>query len=130
MDSSGAPTFAMHMQSAPGQGTAEMAQKISGVRTTRCCQAAAASALLALAACAGPAPVGRTGLLGVGTPGVEAYTGANEPTTLQELVNRCQQVPKPINATIPRQSLEAACDQLHRTMYNQPGNTVQLDPPS
>lgn len=88
----------------------------------------ALAAALGLTGCAdgqrrGAAP---QGLLGYGTPGVSAYVPADQATSLQALLDRCQQAqPQASPPQAGRQSLEAACDQLHRQLHNQPGNTVR-----
>ena len=76
-----------------------------------------------LAGCAGP-PQARPGqVLGYGTPGVESHLLPGEAHTLEELQARCRAMP--ISAVPPApQSLAAACDQLHRIEFNQPGNTI------
>jgi len=77
-----------------------------------------------LAGCAGPPQAAPGQVLGYGTPGVESYVVPGEGRTLAELQARCQAVPASAGPPPPLQSLAAACDQLHRTAFNQPGNTV------
>jgi len=84
---------------------------------------AALLAAASLAACAGPPPVPANGILGYGTPGVSSYPNAGQGDSLGSLMERCRTVPASAGPPRP-QSLEAACDQLHRTVRNQPGNSV------
>lgn len=79
------------------------------------------AAAFGLAACSVPQASRGTGMLGYGTPGVSAY--ADGGPTLQAQLDACRGVPqsKP-NQT---QGLSASCDQLHRLVRNQPGNSVQ-----
>lgn len=78
----------------------------------------------ALAACAGDQSAARPDLRGVGTPSVASHMTAEQATDLQALLERCRQVPWQ-SSTPPRpQTVEAACDELHRTVRNQPGNSV------
>ena len=78
-----------------------------------------------LAACAAPPPRAAPGkLLGYGTPGVESHLQPGQGDNLQALLARCQGVAEPVGVAPGRQTLEAACDQLHRTMHNQPGNSA------
>jgi hypothetical protein len=84
------------------------------------------AALLAaalLTAYAGPPSVPANGILGYGTLGVSSYLNAGQGDSLGSLMERCRTVSA--SAGLPRpQSLEAACDQLHRTARNQPGNSI------
>jgi len=63
-------------------------------------------------------------VLGYGTPGVSAYMAADQPGGLRAELDRCRGVPQ-AGAAMEAQGLGAACDQLHRTMRNQPGNAVR-----
>ncbi|MXP65299.1 hypothetical protein E0493_18285 [Roseomonas sp. M0104] len=84
-------------------------------------------AVATLAACAKPQPVPQPGLLGVGTPGVASHMPAEEPTSVQALLERCGPMP-PESGTPPRpQSFAAACEELQRTLRNQPGNSVSAE---
>jgi hypothetical protein len=85
----------------------------------------ALAAALGLSACAGQPPGPASGLRGVGTPGVSAYMPADQATSLQALLDRCQQAPQASPPQAGHQNLEGACDQLHRQLHNQPGNTVR-----
>ena len=76
-----------------------------------------------LSACAA-SPTGTSGMLGYGTPGVSTYMAAQQPDGLQAELDRCRGVPQ-TSASTETQGLAAACSQLHRTMRNQPGNSVQ-----
>ncbi|MDJ0390319.1 hypothetical protein QMO56_19590 [Roseomonas sp. E05] len=81
-------------------------------------------AAAALAACAERQPAPRSGLPGVGTPGVTSHMPGEEPTSVQALLERCSPAPS-ASGTPPRpQSFAAACDELRRTLHNQPGNSV------
>ena len=82
-------------------------------------------AALGMAGCAAPSPEREAGLRGVGTPGVLSYPGEDQATTLQALLDRCRQVPTQPGPPSEAQSLSAACNQLHRTLHSQPGNTVE-----
>lgn len=76
-----------------------------------------------LSACAS-SPAGTSGMLGYGTPGVSAYMAGQQPDGLQAELDHCRGVPQ-TGASTETQGLAAACSQLHRTMRNQPGNSVQ-----
>ncbi len=84
-----------------------------------------AGATLALAACTAPGPVAKAQFKGVGTPGVSAYMGQHPATGIQALLDRCAPLRGSRDVPANQQTLQAACDQLHRTMHNQPGNSVQ-----
>ena len=81
-----------------------------------------------LTACSGPggAPP-EAARRGVGTPGVSAYMPGVQPTSLQALLDRCRLVPQQEGSPSAIQGLPAACDQLHRQLHNQPGNTAAPD---
>ncbi len=81
-------------------------------------------ALPALGACSGPTTSREAGLLGYGTPGVSTYRQGAPASTLQEELDRCNRVPQ-AGAASQTEGLPAACAQLHRTLHNQPGNTLQ-----
>lgn len=81
-------------------------------------------ALVALAACSGPQRNKDAGLLGYGTPGVSTFGREMPASTLQEELDRCSRVSQ-TEAVSQTQGLPAACAQLHRTVRNQPGNTLQ-----
>ncbi len=78
---------------------------------------------LGLAACAGPDRNPAPGLLGYGTPAVSAYVPEDQAASLQTMRASCERVP-PADPS-ETQGLPAACDQLHRTLRNQPGNAVR-----
>ncbi len=82
-------------------------------------------AVLGFAACARQPAESDTGLRGVGTPGVSTYLGSDQTTSLQAMLARCRQVPQQISPIPGDRSLSAACDQLHRTLHSQPGNSVE-----
>lgn len=63
-------------------------------------------------------------MLGYGTPGVSTYRQGASAATLQEELDDCSRVPQ-AGAASQTQGLPAACAQLHRTLHNQPGNTLQ-----
>jgi len=86
-------------------------------------QVLVAFAAAGLAACAGQPPGPETGIRGVGTPGVAAYVPADRATSLQAMQANCEGVPPA--APSATQGLPAACDQLRRTLNNQPGNAAQ-----
>ncbi|MBW4025231.1 MAG: hypothetical protein HIU92_19240 [Proteobacteria bacterium] len=81
------------------------------------------TALLATA-CSGPPPLQNAEVRGVGTPGVSTYLGSNQATSLQALLDRCRAVPAQSGDASGDRGLGAACSQLHRTLHNQPGNTM------
>lgn len=83
-------------------------------------------ATLSLTACAGPPRAAPGSMLGYGTPGVESYVPPEQGGSLDALLARCQGVTAPAALPPRPQTLEAACDQLHRTVRNQPGNAVQI----
>ena len=87
------------------------------------CGSCAVLIVAALTGCAGPPRAVPGQVLGYGTPGVESYVAPGDGRTLAELQARCQAVPA-FGGPPPPQSLAAACDQLRRTEFNQPGNTV------
>ena len=74
--------------------------------------------MLGLAACSAPAKIdGQAGIKGYG---VETVAGDD----LSGMLARCSQ-PGPQTTTGDRgTSLNAECNQLHRTLHNQPGNSV------
>ncbi len=73
---------------------------------------------LGLSACSSPAETSGQG--SVKGYGVEPVTG----NSLSAMLARCSQ-PGPQAATVDRgMSPDAECDQLHRTLHNQPGNSV------
>lgn len=74
----------------------------------------------AVAGCAQPPQAAPGQVLGYGTPGVESYLSPAEARTLADLQARCRSTAAPATP----QTFGAACDQLHRTEFNQPGNTV------
>lgn len=78
---------------------------------------------LGLASCAGPGRDAAPGLLGYGTPGVSAYMPEDRAASLQAMRASCEGVP-PADPSAT-QGLPAACDQLHRTLRNQPGNAAR-----
>lgn len=78
----------------------------------------------ALVACAGAQPTASSNLLGVGTPGVASYMPAEQATDLQALLEQCRQVQRQSSTPPQPQTMEAACEELHRTVRNQPGNSV------
>lgn len=86
--------------------------------------AAALAAALSLAACSTPQASTGDGTLGYGTPGVSSYMADGQAGGLQAELDRCRHLPQ---AGVPGQpqGLTAACDQLHRTLRNQPGNSVK-----
>jgi hypothetical protein len=86
--------------------------------------AAVSAAALGLAACSAPQATTGSGMQGYGTPGVSAYMANDQAGGLQAELDQCRKVPQTGAATEIR-GLEAACRQLHRTLRNQPGNTVQ-----
>lgn len=88
---------------------------------------ATASSMLVIfgvSACTAPSGSTSSGMLGYGTPGVSAYMAADQPGGLQAELDRCRDLP-PTGAATEAQGLAAACSQLHRTMRNQPGNSVR-----
>ena len=80
--------------------------------------------LLGLSACAGQDRSPVQGLRGYGTPSVSAYLDRNQATSVQALLDRCARVPRQPGQASETQGLAAACDQLHHTLRNQPGNAV------
>ena len=86
--------------------------------------AAVCAAALSLAACSGPQANGGTGMLGYGTPSGASYMGGGQAGGLKAELDQCQQVSHG-GAAAQTPGLVAACRQLHRTMRNQPGNSVQ-----
>ena len=89
-----------------------------------CVRLAALAVALGLAACAGPGQSSGPGLRGYGTPGVSAYLPTDQATSVQALLDRCAQVPRPATPPSETRGLAAACSQLHHTLRNQPGNAV------
>lgn len=83
------------------------------------------AAAFALAGCAGQQPRQPPGLLGYGTPDVSTYVPAKRAASLEALRTSCDGVPAADPSAT--QGLPAACDQLHRTQHNQPGNAVRPD---
>jgi hypothetical protein len=81
--------------------------------------------VLGLTACAGQSPGSGGELSGVGTPGVSAYVGENQATSVQAMLYRCRQVPQQSDPAPGDRGLSAACAQLRRTLRSQPGNTVE-----
>ena len=81
--------------------------------------------VLGLTACAGQPPGSGAGLRGVGTPGVSAYVGEDQATSVQAMLDLCRQVPQQSDPAPGDRGLSAACAQLRRTLHSQPGNTVQ-----
>ena len=63
-------------------------------------------------------------MLGYGTPGVASYMGDGQAGSLQARTGQCQQVSHG-GAAAQTSGLAAACSQLHRTLRNQPGNSVR-----
>lgn len=80
---------------------------------------------LGFAACAGPGQDPDPGLRGYGTPSVSTYVPADKATSVQAMLDRCEQgrQDSPRSET---QDLAAACDQLRHTLHNQPGNAVPV----
>ena len=85
-------------------------------------------AVLGLAACTATPLQMQAGMRGFGTPGVSAYAPDGDAPSLQAQLERCERVPQTGSAS-QTQGLAAACDQLRRTIRNQPGNSVQPSPP-
>jgi hypothetical protein len=98
---------------------------------TRKATAALAVAVLVLTGCTGqpPGPLPGQRLRGYGTPSVSAYVPADQAASLQAMLDRCERVPRPPDPA-ETVGLPAACDQLHRTLHNQPGNAVRPTPGS
>ncbi len=63
-------------------------------------------------------------MLGYGSLGMSTYQPGSSDATLQEEMDRCNRVPQ-AGAASQTQGLPTACAQLHRTLHNQPGNTLQ-----
>ena len=84
------------------------------------------AAALGLSACAGQDRGSAQGLRGYGTPGVTADTSGDQATSVQALLDRCARVPRQPGQASDDQGLAAACDQLHHTVHNQPGNAVPV----
>ncbi|MBE7158798.1 MAG: hypothetical protein INR62_10280 [Rhodospirillales bacterium] len=80
-----------------------------------------------LAGCAGPPTAQPSQVLGHGTPGVESYGLPGRTATLADLQDRCRAVPDTPDPPRP-QTLAAACDQLRRTLHNQPGSALARTP--
>lgn len=91
---------------------------------SRCAGTVALALGASLAACAPSSPYKVAGRLGYGTPSVSAYVEGERDSTLQAELRRCERVGEPAPAG-QTQGLPAACDQLRRTVRNQPGNAVQ-----
>ena len=89
----------------------------------------ALAVVLGLAACAGRDQGSVQDHRGYGTPGVSAYMGEDQATSLQALLDRCARVPRAVVQASGDEGLAAACDQLHHTLRNQPGNTVPAPTP-
>ena len=87
-------------------------------------------AAAALAACAERQPATQSGLLGVGTPGVASHMPTEEPTSVQALLERCGPMSPESGPPPAPQSFAAACDELHRTLHNQPGNAASGNHPA
>jgi len=85
-------------------------------------------AVLGLAACTVTPLQTQAGMRGFGTPAVSAYIPDGDAPSLQAQLDRCERVPQAGSAS-QTQGLPAACDQLRRTVRNQPGNSVQPIPP-
>jgi len=85
-------------------------------------------AVLGLAACNVTPLQTQAGMRGFGTPGVSAYAPNGDAPSLQAQLERCERVPQAGSAG-QTQGLPAACDQLRRTVRNQPGNSVQPSSP-
>jgi hypothetical protein len=85
-------------------------------------------AVLGLAACGATPLQTHAGMLGFGTPGVSAYAPDGDAPSLQAQLERCERVPQAGSAG-QTQGLPAACNQLRRTVRNQPGNSVQPSSP-
>jgi len=85
-------------------------------------------AVLGLAACGATPSQKHTEMLGFGTPAVSAYAPDDDALSLQAQLERCERVPQAGSAS-QTQGLAAACDQLRRTVRNQPGNSVQPSSP-
>lgn len=81
-------------------------------------------AVLGLSACSAGSPGPHAGMLGYGTPSVAAYVPADEGASVRAELQLCDRVPPPGSAG-RTQGLPAACDQLRRTLRNQPGNGVR-----
>ena len=75
-----------------------------------------------LVACAPSSPRKGVGTLGYGTPGVSAYAESGD--TLRAQLDTCRGVSPPASPG-QTQGLPAACEQLNRTVRNQPGNSVR-----
>lgn len=106
-----------------------MRSKLVPTRTSLPTAALAVAALLGLAGCdtgrqQNPSP----GLLGYGTPDVSTYVPADRATSLQAMRASCEGVP-PADPSAT-QGLPVACDQLRRTLHNQPGNATRRTPGS
>lgn len=86
--------------------------------------AAVLAAALSLAACSAPQASSGAGMLGYGTPSVSSYMGDDQAGDLQAELDRCHQLSQAGFLGQPH-GLTAACDQLHRTLRNQPGNSVK-----
>lgn len=91
-----------------------------------CLHRAALAVALGLSACALPGQDPGPGLRGYGTPDVSAYVPADQASSVQALLDRCGQVPRPASPSSATQGLAAACSQLHHTLHNQPGNAMQV----
>lgn len=76
--------------------------------------------VLGLAACSSPAATGRQG--GIKGYGVEPVSG----DSLSAMLARCSQPGSQAISADRAGSLDAECDQLHRTLHNQPGNSVTV----
>ncbi len=77
-----------------------------------------------LAACSGQTAGTPSTKLGFGTPGVDRYAAGSQATTLQAQLDQCGQVLQ-TSVAGRTDSLAAACQQLQRTLHNQPGNAVR-----
>lgn len=85
-------------------------------------------AVLGLAACNVTPLQTQPGMRGFGTQGVSAYAPDGDAPSLQAQLERCERLPQAGSAG-QTQGLPAACDQLRRTIRNQPGNSMQPTPP-
>jgi hypothetical protein len=80
-------------------------------------------AVLGVASCAGSPLPSKPELLGYGTPAVTSYVPADQAGSVQAMQARCTGVPSA--GPSATQGLSAACDQLRRTIHNQPGNEAR-----
>lgn len=85
------------------------------------------AAAFGLASCARQGHEAGSQPRGVGVLGVSSYRDGESATSLQALLDRCA-APRQAGSS-PGEDLGAACDQLRRTMRNQPGNSVPATEP-